>query len=96
MFSGLVTTIASMPVDIAKTRLQNMKFIDGKKSFIYLKGLKEIHTTILQVSRNTPEREMCYQGLSRMRDSSPCGRASLLTTSDWALTQSSPSSSWNR
>ena len=29
MFSGLVTTIASMPVDIAKTRLQSMKYIDG-------------------------------------------------------------------
>ena len=31
MFSGLVTTIASMPVDIAKTRLQNQKIVDGKK-----------------------------------------------------------------
>ncbi|PIK40352.1 hypothetical protein BSL78_22805, partial [Apostichopus japonicus] len=29
MISGLVTTIASMPVDIAKTRIQNMKIIDG-------------------------------------------------------------------
>lgn len=29
MFSGLVTTIASMPVDIAKTRIQNMKIVDG-------------------------------------------------------------------
>ena len=27
MFSGLVTTMASMPVDIAKTRIQNQKFI---------------------------------------------------------------------
>jgi len=33
MFSGLVTTIASMPVDIAKTRIQNMKIIDGKPEF---------------------------------------------------------------
>merc|ERR1712066_323108 len=33
MFSGLVTTIASMPVDIAKTRLQNMKYIDGKPEY---------------------------------------------------------------
>ena len=32
MISGLVTTIASMPVDIAKTRLQNMKYIDGEKT----------------------------------------------------------------
>jgi len=29
MISGLVTTIASMPVDIAKTRLQSMKYVDG-------------------------------------------------------------------
>ena len=32
MISGLVTTIASMPVDIAKTRLQSMKYVDGKFS----------------------------------------------------------------
>lgn len=31
MFSGLVTTIASMPVDIAKTRIQNMKTLPGAK-----------------------------------------------------------------
>jgi len=29
MISGLVTTAASMPVDIAKTRIQNMKTING-------------------------------------------------------------------
>jgi len=29
MISGLVTTMASMPVDIAKTRIQNMKIVDG-------------------------------------------------------------------
>lgn len=29
MFSGLITTIASMPVDIAKTRIQNMKTLPG-------------------------------------------------------------------
>ncbi len=33
MFSGLVTTAASMPVDIAKTRIQNMKTIDGKPEY---------------------------------------------------------------
>lgn len=33
MISGLVTTAASMPVDIAKTRLQNMRFIDGKPEY---------------------------------------------------------------
>jgi len=33
MFSGLVTTIASMPVDIMKTRIQNMKMINGKPEY---------------------------------------------------------------
>ncbi|XP_038078543.1 mitochondrial 2-oxoglutarate/malate carrier protein-like [Patiria miniata] len=33
MISGLVTTIASMPVDIAKTRIQNMRVIDGKPEY---------------------------------------------------------------
>lgn len=29
MFSGFVTTVASMPVDMAKTRIQNMKIVNG-------------------------------------------------------------------
>jgi len=33
MISGLATTAASMPVDIAKTRIQNMKIIDGKPEY---------------------------------------------------------------
>ena len=33
MISGFVTTAASMPVDIAKTRIQNMKIIDGKPEY---------------------------------------------------------------
>lgn len=33
MISGLATTIASMPVDIAKTRIQNMKIVDGKPEY---------------------------------------------------------------
>lgn len=33
MISGLITTAASMPVDIAKTRLQNMKTIAGKPEY---------------------------------------------------------------
>lgn len=33
MVSGLATTIASMPLDIAKTRIQNMKVVDGKPQF---------------------------------------------------------------
>ncbi|CAH0387866.1 unnamed protein product [Bemisia tabaci] len=33
MISGLISTAASMPVDIVKTRIQNMKTIDGKPEF---------------------------------------------------------------
>lgn len=33
MFSGFVTTVASMPVDMAKTRIQNMKIVDGKPEY---------------------------------------------------------------
>ncbi|WKX94628.1 hypothetical protein Q1695_011699 [Nippostrongylus brasiliensis] len=33
MISGLATTIASMPVDILKTRIQAMKVIDGKPEY---------------------------------------------------------------
>ncbi|EDW81149.1 uncharacterized protein Dwil_GK11904 [Drosophila willistoni] len=33
MLSGLLTTITSMPLDIAKTRIQNMKTIDGKAEY---------------------------------------------------------------
>uniref|UniRef100_A0A8R1DNK3 Mitochondrial 2-oxoglutarate/malate carrier protein n=1 Tax=Caenorhabditis japonica TaxID=281687 RepID=A0A8R1DNK3_CAEJA len=33
MISGLATTIASMPVDIAKTRIQSMKVVDGKPEY---------------------------------------------------------------
>ncbi|CAN0416585.1 mitochondrial 2-oxoglutarate/malate carrier protein [Lampetra fluviatilis] len=33
MLSGLVTTAASMPVDIVKTRVQNMRMIDGKPEY---------------------------------------------------------------
>lgn len=33
MISGLATTIASMPVDIAKTRIQNMRIVDGKPEY---------------------------------------------------------------
>ncbi|XP_031832396.1 mitochondrial 2-oxoglutarate/malate carrier protein [Nomia melanderi] len=46
MISGLVTTAASMPVDIAKTRIQNMKIVDGKPEF---KGTIDV---ILKVCRN--------------------------------------------
>lgn len=33
MLSGLLTTIASMPLDIAKTRIQNQKYVDGKPEY---------------------------------------------------------------
>jgi len=45
MFSGLVTTAASMPVDIAKTRLQNMKVVDGKPEY---KGAVDVLTRVVR------------------------------------------------
>lgn len=33
MISGLITTAASMPVDIAKTRIQSMKTVNGKAQY---------------------------------------------------------------
>lgn len=45
MISGFVTTVASMPVDIAKTRIQNMKVIDGKPEF---KGTTDVLVKILK------------------------------------------------
>lgn len=46
MISGLITTAASMPVDIAKTRLQNMKVVDGKPQY---KGTVDV---LVKVIRN--------------------------------------------
>ncbi|XP_015604811.1 mitochondrial 2-oxoglutarate/malate carrier protein [Cephus cinctus] len=45
MISGLATTAASMPVDIAKTRIQNMKTIDGKPEF---KGTIDVLTKVVR------------------------------------------------
>lgn len=45
MISGLVTTIASMPVDIAKTRIQNMKIIDGKPEY---KGAADVLLRVIR------------------------------------------------
>jgi len=45
MFSGLVTTAASMPVDIAKTRIQNMKTIDGKPEY---KGAADVLVKVIK------------------------------------------------
>uniref|UniRef100_A0A0N5ATW8 Mitochondrial 2-oxoglutarate/malate carrier protein n=1 Tax=Syphacia muris TaxID=451379 RepID=A0A0N5ATW8_9BILA len=46
MVSGLATTMASMPVDIAKTRIQNMNVVNGKPE--YKNGID----VILKVIRN--------------------------------------------
>lgn len=46
MCSGLLTTIASMPMDMAKTRIQNMKITDGKREY---KGTLDV---IMSVVRN--------------------------------------------
>ncbi|XP_068699398.1 mitochondrial 2-oxoglutarate/malate carrier protein-like isoform X2 [Montipora capricornis] len=45
MISGLATTIASMPVDIAKTRVQNMKIIDGKPEY---RGAMEVFLNVIR------------------------------------------------
>eukprot|EP00056_Hartaetosiga_gracilis_P003314 m.62602 g.62602 ORF g.62602 m.62602 type:complete len:305 (+) comp11410_c0_seq1:46-960(+) len=45
MVSGLATTIASMPVDILKTRLQNMKYINGVPEY---KGALDVAMTIVR------------------------------------------------
>uniref|UniRef100_UPI00398F5381 mitochondrial 2-oxoglutarate/malate carrier protein n=1 Tax=Pristiophorus japonicus TaxID=55135 RepID=UPI00398F5381 len=44
MISGLVTTAASMPVDIAKTRVQNMRMIEGKPE--YKNGLDVLYRVV--------------------------------------------------
>ncbi|KAH8408429.1 hypothetical protein KR215_005434, partial [Drosophila sulfurigaster] len=46
MCSGLLTTIASMPLDMAKTRIQQMKVIDGKAEY---SGATDV---IIKVIRN--------------------------------------------
>lgn len=45
MLSGLVTTAASMPVDIAKTRIQNMRVIDGKPEY---KGALDVLVKVIR------------------------------------------------
>jgi solute carrier family 25 oxoglutarate transporter 11 len=45
MISGLVTTAASMPVDIAKTRIQNMKTVDGKPEY---KGAADVLVKVIK------------------------------------------------
>ncbi|XP_030079646.1 mitochondrial 2-oxoglutarate/malate carrier protein [Drosophila hydei] len=43
MCSGLLTTIASMPMDMAKTRIQNMKITDGHREY---KGTLDVLATV--------------------------------------------------
>merc|ERR1712013_670104 len=45
MISGLVTTIASMPVDIMKTRLQSMKYVDGVPEY---KGAGDVLAKVIK------------------------------------------------
>ncbi|XP_064642907.1 mitochondrial 2-oxoglutarate/malate carrier protein-like [Lineus longissimus] len=45
MLSGLVTTAASMPVDIAKTRIQNMKVTDGVPEY---RGAFDVLRTVVR------------------------------------------------
>jgi len=45
MISGLATTFASMPPDIAKTRIQSMKVIDGKPEY---KGAMDVLMKIVR------------------------------------------------
>merc|ERR1719494_593613 len=45
MISGFATTVASMPVDIAKTRIQTMKIIDGKPEY---KGATDIVIKVIR------------------------------------------------
>merc|ERR1711970_1679117 len=45
MISGLVTTIASMPVDIVKTRLQNQKIVNGIPEY---KGVVDVFGKIIK------------------------------------------------
>jgi solute carrier family 25 oxoglutarate transporter 11 len=45
MISGLVTTIASMPVDIMKTRLQSMKYVDGVPEY---KGAADVLSKVVK------------------------------------------------
>lgn len=45
MLSGLLTTITSMPLDIAKTRIQNMKSVGGKPEY---RGTMDVLMRVIQ------------------------------------------------
>uniref|UniRef100_A0A915PUZ4 Mitochondrial 2-oxoglutarate/malate carrier protein n=1 Tax=Setaria digitata TaxID=48799 RepID=A0A915PUZ4_9BILA len=44
MISGFATTVASMPVDIVKTRIQNMRVIDGKPEY---RGVLDVWSKVI-------------------------------------------------
>nr|XP_044600764.1 mitochondrial 2-oxoglutarate/malate carrier protein isoform X1 [Equus asinus] len=76
MISGLVTTAASMPVDIVKTRIQNMRMIDGKPE--YKNGLAAPFLVLwLERTSLCWGFFVCACGVSRLPTSSPprLGRA---------------------
>ncbi|PSN54927.1 Mitochondrial 2-oxoglutarate/malate carrier protein [Blattella germanica] len=45
MLSGIVTSVASIPLDGLKTRLQNMKIVDGKPEY---EGMIDVATKIIK------------------------------------------------
>ncbi|KAL7057270.1 hypothetical protein AAHC03_019205 [Spirometra sp. Aus1] len=45
MCSALITTIASLPVDIAKTRIQNMRTINGKPEY---SGMIDVFSRVIR------------------------------------------------
>ena len=85
-------------VDIMKTRLQSMKYVDGVPEY---KGAADV---LSKVTLKLPLKDYIWSlsswivnfRLLKMRDSSRCGKASPPTTSDWAPTLSSPSYSLSR
>ena len=46
MVSGVVTAVASLPADIAKARIQNMRVVDGKPEY---RGMTDV---IVRIVRN--------------------------------------------
>ncbi|VDP16720.1 unnamed protein product [Onchocerca flexuosa] len=45
MMSGFATTVASMPIDIVKTRVQNMRMIDGKPEY---NGILDVWSKVIR------------------------------------------------
>ena len=91
MISGLVTTIASMPVDIVKTRLQNQKVPGSNptdRDFLY-------DLRLLMEFQNIKVSSMSLVELSKTKVSFHCGKDSCHTISVLDHTPSLLSSWWN-